>query len=420
MKRPLALTLLLLLATLLSVRALHKKHGSLLRNRIFAGEVLRGAFPYQPQADDPRPVHAPYPPSYGIVMAPLLLPPLPLARVLWVLLQIAMLGIMLQQLARWYGRTHHGRAPPLWLPLLATLLVSRYLLRDTAGGGGNLIFATLVLLACLPLEKNPRGALLRGCLLGLVLAAKPTPILFLPLLLLQGRRRAFVAAILTAVLLHLSPMLTLGPAGWAQAYGHWIQGVLSYGSRADVFATPSYGFPPFTWMHQSLPYMLARFLGTVPQEHVLPSPLFFQGAGLAPALIHWIYRVLALFLVWLSARRIYAQTLSGGQQEQLWLPAISVLFALTLLLSPITWKSHHVALLPAFYFLLSEAKDHRRWGLWVGLGLYFVVNDGLSQEVLGPLGKNLMQSFYTVTLGALWVWGESLRGRKLFTAGAES
>jgi hypothetical protein len=408
MKRPLAIGLLLLLTLLLSLRALRKKHGSLLRNRIFAGDVLRGEFPYHPQAEDPRPVHAPYPPSYGIVMAPLLLPPLPIARVLWVLLQISMLGIMLQQLGRWYRRSHQGRAPPPWLPILATLLVSRYLLRDTAGGGGNLIFATLVLLACLPLENTPRGTSLRGCLLGLVLAAKPTPILFLPLLLLQGRRRAFFAAILTAGLLHFSPILSLGFDGWARAYSHWIEGVLAYGSRADVFAPPSHGFPPFTWMHQSLPFMLARFLGTVPQEHILPSPLFFQGAGLAPSLIHWIYRIIALLLVWFSARRIHQETLSGRQQKLLWLPAVSALFALTLLLSPITWKSHHVALLPAFYFLLSQAQNQKSKGLWIGLLLYFLVNDLLSQEVLGKLGKNLMQSYYSVTLGALWVLAASL------------
>jgi len=408
LRRSLAI-ILLLLAVLLSVRALQKKHGSLLRNRIFAGDVLRGEFPYHPQAQDPRPVHAPYPPSYGIIMAPLLLTSLPIARVLWVLLQIAMLGLMLQQLARWYHQTHQGKTPPLWLPLLATLLVSRYLLRDTAGGGGNLIFATIVLVASLPLEKTPRGTFLRGCLLGLVLAAKPTPILFLPLLLLQGRRKAFVAAILTAALLHLSPIMTLGFHGWATAYQHWIQGVFAYGSRPDVFAAPSYGFPPFSWMHQSLPYMLARYLGTVPKEHALPSPLFFQGAGLSPTFIHWIYRILALALVWISARKLYRQSLDAYQQRWLWLPAISCLFALTLLLSPITWKSHHVALLPAFYLLLSQVKDARSHKGWVGLLLYFIINDLLSQEALGSLGKNLMQSLYTVTIGALWVWAKSLR-----------
>ena len=409
MKRSPAIALLLLLALPLSLRALRKKHGSLLRNRVFASQVLQGSFPYKPQARDPRPVHAPYPPSYGVVMAPLLLVPLPAARVLWVLLQVGMLGLMFSQLTQWYRRTHQGRAPPAWLPIVALLLVSRFFLRDTAGGGGNLVFATLVLSACLPLESGKEGRLFRGALLGLVLAAKPTPILFLPLLLLQGRGRAFVSAIGVALALHLSPMLFLGPSGWAQAYGHWLEGVLAYGSRADVFAQPSHGFPPFTWMHQSLPYMLARFLGTVPKEQILPSPLFFQGAGLSPSIIHWIYRLLALFLVGLTARRIGKQAMSGLQQRLHWLPAASALFALTLLLSPITWKAHHVALLPAFYYLAAQARDQRSLPLWIALALYFFVNDLLSQEILGKLGKNLMQSYYTVTLGALFVLWACLR-----------
>ena len=173
---------LALAGAFLVYRATRKEHGALERNRIFAERVVSGEDPYS------TPVHAPYPPSYGLVMSPLLLLPLFGARIAWALLQLLMLAVLWRICLRWWQEALGPRGPPLWVPALALLLAARYVLRDMAGGGGNLVFGTLVLLACLRPGEPPGSDRrpLTGIGLGLVLAAKPTPVLFLPFRSLDG------------------------------------------------------------------------------------------------------------------------------------------------------------------------------------------------------------------------------------------
>src|SRR5690606_23662003 len=97
----------------------------------------------------------------------------------------------------------------LWL--FAAVLASRYVLRDTHGGGGNIINLALVLaalhLAAPHLAAPPLAALHlagrgrelgAGLVLGFSLATKPVAVLFVPLLWAFGHRRAPGIALLTA------------------------------------------------------------------------------------------------------------------------------------------------------------------------------------------------------------------------------
>jgi len=402
--RAIAVVLLVAVAGALIARAVHKRHGAMFRNREFAALVLSGTDPYS------EPIHAPYPPSYGIVMAPALVLPLPVARGAWVVLQLAALGVLLAVMQRWW-RELTARDPPWWIVAGTLVLASRYLLRDMAGGGGNLVFGTLVLLACCRPGERPGEDRKpwTGLGLGIVLAAKPTPVLFLVWLLARGRRRTLLVSLVTAVILHLSPMLTLGPSGWWQAYTHWLHGVWLYGTRTDVFAVPAYDFPPFDWMHQSLRFCFARFLGTVPQSELAMLPEFarFRGLGIAPATIALINTIVSLALLvttfWLVLR---VRNADNAWHE---LAAPAALFVLTLLLSPITWKAHHVQAIPAFYVLLAQiALGVRVTRLRGGLIAYLILCSLPGQDIVGKAGKELMQSLYVVALAALWLLAEVL------------
>ncbi len=411
MKRA-ALLCWLAAALLLSLRATRKREGALARNRAFAALVVAGRFPYERNYRGGRPIHAPYPPSYGLVMAPLLLVPEPAARVLWVWLQLAVLALVLARLARWHAAAY-GRPPPLLVPLLALLLASRYLLRDTAGGGNNLLFGGLVLFACCRPDEargeDRRPAL--GLLLGLVLAAKPTPILFVPWLFWRGRVRSALWALATAASLHLAPLTVLGPGGWARAYGHWLAGSLAYATEADVFAEPALAFPRFTWMNQSLHCLVARYFGRVPPAQA--GPLLFPGLGLGTPALRALNLVLALALLALTAARLRAAARGprAGARLELFGPAL--LFALTLLLSPISWKAHHVRLLPAFYLLAADlcaAPRGRRGFYALFAALYFAACVLPSEEVLklaagsaaaGKAWKNVFQAQFVTALGCL-------------------
>ena len=103
------------------------------------------------------------------------------SRCAWALLQVASLFA-----CAWLLR-HLRRGPPLpprddarwqWLWLVAFALGARFLLRDTHGGGGNLINTALVLGAFAAQEgARPRTA---GALLAVSLVTKPTMVWFLP------------------------------------------------------------------------------------------------------------------------------------------------------------------------------------------------------------------------------------------------
>ncbi|MCA8968697.1 MAG: DUF2029 domain-containing protein [Planctomycetes bacterium] len=390
-----------------------KTHGALERNYEFAGRLLRGSDPYaSPQ------LHAPYPPSYGIVLSPLRLFPLQTARVAWAIIQLACLAALLVLLRTWY-RTIDAKGPPIWVPLLAIVLVARYLSRDTSGGGGNLVWGTLVFFAVLRPGEPPGSdeKPWRGALLGIVLGAKPTPVLFLPWLWWRGRKRTLTVAIVVATILHVSPLLTLGVNGWLDAYGRWIDGVIAYSKQTDLFAMPSHDFPPFSWMHQSLRFAVTRFLATVPAEHVLDSPLFFQGLGLEITTVAITRRVLEAAI---AATTLFALWRARTNRST-WtdIHATSLLASATLLLSPIVWKSYHLWLLPFFYACLAHlatpredsavSTKRRRRERVIGMAVYFVLCGLSSELLLGQNGKEVMQSLYVVTAGALWAWSLALR-----------
>ena len=402
-RRWMAILLLILLGAFLVQRATRRKQGPVHRNRLFASLVWQGQSPY-PQGE---PIHAPYPPSYGWLMGPLLLPSIQIARIAWALLQLFCLFLLFRLAMRWWDCLDSPRGPPLLALLLSLLLVSRYLLRDMSGGGGNLIYGTLVALACIRPGEEPgedRRPWL-GIGLGLVLGLKPTPLLFLPWLAMRGRHRTLGVALLVALLCHLAPMTTLGPGLWARSYAHWIEGVWLYGEQVDLFATPSHDFPPFTWMNQSLRCAVARYFTTVPPDfaHEIPGSLFFQGLGLSAQAAQWITRLLSLTLIAYGYTTLYRLRRSTSPWVE-W-GGTCLLIPLTLLLSPISWKAHHVQLLPCFFFVLTIPVAPRRTRrLHVALLLYFVLCTLPGGDLVGKSLKEWLQSLYVVTLGALWLY----------------
>ena len=402
-RRMLALLLLTLLGASLVQRATRREHGPIYRNRLFASLVWHGESPYPPG----KPIHAPYPPSYGFLMGPMLLPPIQVVRIAWAILQLLCLFFLFRLALRWWESLDTSRGPPTLALLLSLLLVSRYLLRDMSGGGGNLVYGTLVALACIRPGEAP-GEDKRpwlGIGLGLVLGLKPTPLLFLPWLALRGRYRTLATSLGVAFACHLAPILTMGPELWASSYAHWAEGVWLYGSQVDVFATPAHDFPPFTWMNQSLRCAFARYFTTVPPDlaHKIPDSLFFQGLGLSALTAWWILRLFSLaLLAWaftllVRLRKNHSPWVEWG--------APCLLIPLTLLLSPIAWKAHQVQLLPLFFFLLAgPARSPKGRLLRASLVLYFVFCTLPGGDLIGKPLKEWLQSLYVVTLGALWLF----------------
>jgi hypothetical protein len=153
------LVLAVLAMVVLVARAARKEAGVLQSNQEFGERFLAGGDPYVVAETGER-RHGPYPPSYVLACAPLASLPTPVARVAWALLQCGAL-VWLYVLSRRRLASLWPRAAP-HAPVVfagAVLLVSRFLLRDMAAGGGNLIYATLTLAG---LELAERGRERRG------------------------------------------------------------------------------------------------------------------------------------------------------------------------------------------------------------------------------------------------------------------
>lgn len=391
----------LALALIVVVRAMSRpeQRGVLLDHlefgrRLLAGEDVHG--PWRSGRDAPeRPLHAPYPPSFGLLVAPFSVAAdllgLRAVRGLWALLQLGAIFV----LARWLARAPSApRGPPdpavhRWLLLGTLLLGSRFVLRDMHGGGGNLINLALCVLS---FDAQGRGHHARsGLWLGLSLATKPTQLWLLPVYVALGLRRATGFAVLTgagAVLLSL--LLLRGDTGpWLR----WLQGSLLFAAQQDVFAAPSAGFPEFEWMNQSLRCGLGRWLGTVPPEIAARVSLAPPGGlGLEPATVAWIARLGSLLL--LAAVLAVAARRRGDPHSRMLVFAAALL--LSLLLSPLSWKAHHVALLPLLYVLLRCSVEARSRPA-IALLAVFVPAGAIGGELLGDELAELLNSLYVLT-----------------------
>ncbi|MCA8951028.1 MAG: DUF2029 domain-containing protein [Planctomycetes bacterium] len=341
--------------------------GVILDHLEFGRRLLAGDDVYGPWRSDPdapvRPLHAPYPPSYGLLTAPFAAVDALLgtraARFCWALAQIAALAGIGWSLRRLTAGRAPAEAGSAWwhrLWLITFVLGARFILRDTHGGGGNLINVAFCLLAFVAAEGGRAG--LAGALLGFSLATKPTQLWLLPVLLLLGHRRtvlwAVVAGVAAAGLTLLLQRFDVGP--WLR----WIEGSWSIATQRDPWADPALEFPPFEWMNQSLRFAVARWFGSVPPgfaarvEWGIAPP----GLGLGVAAVGALARGLALAL--LAVLLVACHRRRGDPAARMWLFAGALV--LSLLLSPLSWKAHHVALLPVLFLLAQD----RRWFVLLG------------------------------------------------------
>jgi hypothetical protein len=383
------LVLASVLAVVLVVRAAQKKDSVLDRNVEFGARFLRGEDPYQDLVRGLR-VHGPYPPSYALVTAPLSLLPVPVARVVWALMQVGALAACWFLVRRWMERLWPALAPHASVVHAAALLLaSRFLLRDMAGGGGNLLYVTsaawgieMALAARDQLVPAPNVAvktLCGGLLLALPLVLKPN---LAPLVIALVCLRCFGAALATilgALILAWIPALVFGFAAYAHLWMRWLADLRTFGAArdlADRSQVPD-GFDlAVTSMNQSLRESLWRILD--------------------PGVAAWIARAISIALLGVAC---LAAMRARGPRSRL-LAALAFL-PVCVLVSPISWKAHHAALLPLFAALCACALSPRRLMLGVVLVVYYVACVLLSEELVGKAAKEFLQAISVVTFGAL-------------------
>lgn len=364
------------LAALLVVRAARKDEGVLERNREFGARFLAHEDPYADAARGHR-VHGPYPPSYVLVTVPLALVPTGVARVGWALAQVAALALCFVVLRRWTARgwpEMEAHASVLFAGAL--LLSSRFLLRDMAGGGGNSLYAALALWG---IDCALRGRdILAGLVLAIPLVLKPNLAPLVLFLACRGRWRALASTALFALVYYWTPALLYGFSDYTALGARWFRDLAQFARAedlADSGAIPD-GFPlADTSMNQSVRDSLWR--------------------AFAPATAAWSARCVSIALV------VSACAVAGRARGERAVFLASLAFLpVCVLISPISWKAHHVALLPLHFALVASAwVDRRKW-----LGIVLVVYYGtcvlLAEELVGKTAKNTLQDWSIVTVGA--------------------
>lgn len=369
--------LALVLAVFLVARAMRKDEGVLARNREFGARFLAHEDPYFDPARGHR-VHGPYPPSYVLVTAPLALVPESAARCAWGLLQVASLAAAFVLVRRWLRRGWPELAPHAPVVFaLGLVLASRYLLRDMAGGGGNLVYATCALWG---IELVLSGAPLRGgAWLALSLVLKPNLAPFVVFLAVTRQWKSLLACLGAGAALSWLPALVVGLERWSALVSRWLHDVQRFAlARAldDPRVIPD-GFPlADTTMNQSLRETLWRFL--------------------APDTAAVLARGLGLVLVLVAAGTAWRAR--GERQVRI---AAAAFLPVALLVSPISWKAHHAALLVLFCVLVAEAlRAGRRW-LRIVLIVYYGACVLAAEELVGKAWKETLQEHAVVTLGAV-------------------
>jgi hypothetical protein len=213
-----------------------------------------------------------------------------------------------------------------WATAAGLLLASRYVVRDLFDGGPNL---AVLALAWLGLSAWSRGHAWGGLPLGLAIALKLTPLVFLAYLV--GRRQWRMVAVTTLVAL----ACTVLPAAWLglPSLGAHVADWSLRVARGAVASGPGTGvLGADSPIDISLRTALARSLPSAwpPDSRSLVS------------------RSLPVAVAALVAWRMRRPSPPGGARTLWDLAALSVL---AVLLSPVSWRQHAVACLPGFQLL---------------------------------------------------------------------
>jgi alpha-1,2-mannosyltransferase len=168
-----------------------------------------------------------YPPFAAVVFAPLTVLPVAVLKVLWTVLNLALVVFVARRSAAVMGMPL-GAAPTAML--VAVVLALDPVRTTLYLGQINVVLLALVLADL----TGRRGSRWRGVGVGLAAAVKLTPLIFVAYLLLVGRLRAATTAMLTfAAAIGLG--FLLAPA---DSVVYWVQGTFAAANRiSDVAAT---------------------------------------------------------------------------------------------------------------------------------------------------------------------------------------
>lgn len=232
--------------------------------------------------------------------------------------------------------------------VLSLAFLSPYFSRDFYECGLQLLLLGLLTGAGYALWRGRENW--AGFWLGLAIAYKFTPILFLPLLLWKRRWRAALATLVVVVGVNLLPAAFLGWDATVRSHERWWQRFQMVSGIEDIAEN---GVEAPKVNNQGLMAALARYLQSYPEGHPLrlDHPAFVQFGNLDANTARGVAKAFLLLLAAGVAWRVRGRwTSQAPELPYQWACAC----ALVALISPLCWRQHLVLTWPAMFLLVRS------------------------------------------------------------------
>ncbi|MFI0448270.1 glycosyltransferase 87 family protein [Actinomadura sp. 6N118] len=324
--------------------------------------ILRGAPLYEVLTQPPQLLPFTYPPFAALLAVPFTLLPWRAAQGLWTVFMYAALAIIIcyafRDLIRRAGR---------WTPVAVGALVG-------AGAWmwpsydqmrfGQVGFFLMALCLADCAARSARWP--RGALVGIAIAIKLVPGVFLIYFLITGRWDALRNAVLTAVAATLGAFALLP----SDSVDFWFGALLEGGERTGSITATT---------NQALNGMIARIIPESPVRSLIWL-IFLLAVGYAGFKFARRATFAAGDLAASSALRPFngtdlmraADPAAGPGAYSLLLAGIAITGLLSVLLSPVGWMHHLVWMIAVLGALAGDGRDARRCLVAAGLWIYFL------------------------------------------------
>jgi hypothetical protein len=365
---------------------------------------VAGQFLYANGADFP------YLPILGMLFAPPALLSMPVAKALCYPLGVAALILFLWTLAQLIRPSFQlTKTQSFWAATIAAVLASRFIIRDQAELGFNTIIAMLAWLGVyLWTKKRDVSA---GLSLGLAIAIKCTPAIFLGYFIWKRQWRLAICTTAAVLFFTVLPMVWQGPASWTFHMRSWVgnaaHGVAGTGAgfeANEIYRVTNMSFRPALMFYLThVPQNMFRYWEAPPLRYLNLSPL------VAGWIVNSVLLALLGIFLWWSRGPVAAR----NDPRILW--ELAVAGILMLLISPISWGQHCVHVLPACYLIAALGIKRGSLPAWItGLIVLYVLLGLLTgRDLLGRWLAVEVMRHHTTTFAILGLFPILLFGPRL-------
>jgi len=157
-----------------------------------------------------------YLPAFAVLAMPIGVAPLPLAKLIWFAVSVALLVLLLQMSSRLPPSPRRTRG---WMIAILVVVFGKFYAHELVLGQVNLLFAVVATGALLSMRAGREAA--AGTLVAAAIVIKPYAVLFLPWLLARGRIASIATASAGLLFALLLPIVRYGVDGNLLLHREW-------------------------------------------------------------------------------------------------------------------------------------------------------------------------------------------------------